>query len=137
MANLSNERFTTGNHVAIFARGDTRPLGLGVVGARLPGGTTANAGINTGARPVHVIGDAEPQEIVDGAHTYEFTLSSLHLRDVDAADRINAGDVEAHLIDRFNGKTLRGCHLVSSQLNVSANQLLAENLSFQALSITG
>lgn len=135
---LANERFQTGNHVAIFATGDTQPLGLGIVGQRLPGGTNVSARISTGARPVHVIGDADPQEIVDGAHTYDLTLSMLASRDQEAADRINAGDVEIHVIDRLNQRTrviAEHCSLVSADVNFSANQLVGQNMTFAALRI--
>lgn len=140
MGKIADERFRTGNVVSIFMNGDTQPLGFGIVGGRLPGAQNIGAGINTGARHLHEIGDPEPIEIVDGAHTYDLTLSKLTLRDQEAVERVNAGSVNIHLIDKFNGKTIRvaeGCKLANSQLALPANQLVNENVSFLALRITG
>ena len=147
MGALANERFQTGNHVLLFARdtpgsppGSQRQLlGKGQIG-RLPEGTSIDMGINTGARPVHVVGDAEPQDIVDGPHTFEVTLSMIRLRDRGAADRINAGPIDIDEIDRFNEnliQTAEECHLVGARVTVQANQLLAQNLTFQAMRVTG
>jgi len=138
MANLAQERFRTGNHVAVFAEGDPIPLGFGVVGGRMAAGTSIQLTQDTGARPVHVVGDPEPQDIVDGAHTYEITLASLMLRDLDAGDRISAGRVDIHLLDRMNGKTVRkaeGCQLTNGSDQIPANQLVATNLRFAAMRI--
>lgn len=139
MGNIANERFTTGNHVAIFTRGAgvRELLGTGEVG-RMPDGQSLDMQLSTGARHVHGIGDADPIDIVDTQHTYRVTLSKLRLRNRAAGDRINAEPVDIDEIDRHSGvriQTAEECHLESGSVNVSANNLLTEQLSFLAMRI--
>ena len=139
MANLALERFQTGNHVRVFASGQGQKalLGVGEVG-ELPEGTNLTVGANTGARPIHVIGSAEPQDIVDAAHTYQITLALLRLRDREAADVINAAPIDIEVVD-FEGKrvqTAEECHLVNGDLQVPANNPVARNLTFQAMRVS-
>ena len=141
MGNLANERFQTGNHVRVFVAGEgrTKLLGTGKIGGPLGVGTTATFGAATGARPIHVIGNAEPQDIVDGPHTYTIRLDTLRLRTEDAADIINAERVDIEAIDRFNRNHVsvaEDCQLVDGSVTVPANAPLARNLTFQALRVS-
>lgn len=139
MGDIQRERFGTGNRVEIYTRGDgqRKLLGNGLTG-RLGEATDASITVNTGNRPVHTIGQAPPVGHVDGAHTYEVSLTLLRLIDRGAADLINAEPVDIDYIDRFTGKkiqTAEECCLVSGSIQVSANNLISRNLRFNALRI--
>lgn len=140
MGVLENERFSTGNHVAVFVDGDGAEdiFGVGVVGSRLPDGTSFDMAANTGARPIHVVGTPEPQDIVDGPHTYEVTIAELRLRSAKDVDLINGGRVNIVEIDQYNGQRLRmarGCQLQGARITVPANMPVASNLTFIAMSM--
>lgn len=142
MGNLATERFQTGNHCRVFITGDgaKKILGEGTLGGPLGKGTGANFASSLGVRPVHVIGDAEPQDLVDGAHSYTVRIDMLKLRTDDAAQLIEAEAVSIEVIDRFNDRLVsvaEGCKLTEGNLNVPANNLLVRNLTFQALRIKG
>lgn len=137
MGDLSTERFQTGNHARVFVSGDgtRRLLGSGEIGP-LTKGQQLNINSSLGTRPVHVIGDAEPQDLVDGPHTYTVRLSMLKLRTDDAAELINAGYVDIEVIDRFNNKvvgTAERCKLVDGNLSIGANNPVSRDLTFMAM----
>lgn len=139
MGNQATERFQTGNHVLIYTRGEgeRKLLGSGQVG-RNPESTSLGMDSNTGAREIHVVGEREPQDIVDGAATYRVTLSIMRLRARGAADAINAGNVDIDEIDKFSGEriqTAEECHVVTAGLNVQANQPVVRNITFAAMRI--
>lgn len=139
MGNQATERFQTGNHVLLFTRGEgeRKLLGTGQVG-RNPESTSVDIGANTGARPIHTVGDAEPQDIVDGAHTYDVTLAMIRLRDRGAADVINAGPIDIDEIDKYTGariQTAEECHCVSGRISVQANNPVARNIQFSAMRV--
>lgn len=141
MSNLATERFQTGNRVFIFASGAGRNqlLGTGTLGDRVPDAGSVDMTSNTGAREVHVVGDAEPQDIVDGAHTYEVSLALMKLNDRNAVDIVKAGPIDIQEIDRFTNAPLgvaRECHLRSGRIGTPANQLVSRNLTFAAMSIS-
>lgn len=140
MGNLATERFQTGNHCRVFIQGDgaKKILGEGVLGGPLGKGTGSNFATSLGVRPVHVIGSPEPQDLVDGAHTYTVRVDMLRLRSEDSAQLIEAEPVSIEVIDRFNNKMVtiaEGCRLTEGNLNVPANNLVVRNLTFQALRI--
>lgn len=139
MGNPATELFTTGNHVLVFFRGEglRKLIGTGTVG-RSPETTQADIGVTTGARPLHVVGDAEPVGIVDGAHSYDVTLATLKLRDRAAADMVNAGPIDIDEIDKFTGgriQTAEECHLTSGRISVGANNPVQRNLQFTAMRV--
>lgn len=140
MGDIQKERFRTGNRVEVYLRGDgeRKLLGRGLTG-RLGEATDASITVNTGLRPVHVIGSAEPVDHVDGAHTHEVSLTLLNLVSREAADEINAGAVDIDYIDRYGKKmkTAEECKLASASIQVSANNLVTRSLRFMALRIVG
>jgi hypothetical protein len=141
---LARERFQTGNHVRIYLRGDSgdlEKLGFGTVGAHggpFGEGSSIDMASDSGARPVHVVGESDPVDIVDGAHSHTITLSTMRLRDVAAARALEAGRAVIEEVDKYTNKviqTAEDCQLVSHRLTVSANQLVARNVTFTALRI--
>ena len=139
MGDISRERFTTGNRVEVYTRGDgqRKLLGRGLTG-RLGEATDASIDVNTGNRPLHVIGSAPPVDNVDGAHTYQVSLSVLRLVDRGAADLINAEPVDIDYVDKYGGtkiQTAEECKLSSGTIQVSANNPVTRNLRFNALRI--
>ena len=142
MGNLAAERFQTGNHCRVFLTGDDakKILADGVIGGPIGKGQSTNFATSTGARPVHIIGDPDPVEIVDTQHTYTVRVDMLRLRAEEAAQLIQAGPVDIEVVDRFNNKLVavaQGCKLAEGNLSIPANQMVARNLTFQALRING
>lgn len=139
MGNIANERFTTGNHVAIFTRGPgvRELLGTAEVG-RMADAQSVDMQIATGAQHLYGIGDADPIDIVDGRHSYTVSLQRIRLRTREAVDRINAGSIDIDEIDRYSGEriqTAEECHLASGSLSVPANSLVSEGATFLAMRI--
>jgi len=141
MGNIQHERFSSGNHVRVYLSGTGRRrlIGDAVVGP-LGKGTNLSAGVTTGARPVHVIGDPEPQDIVDGAYAYTIRLDTLRFRaeEPDGPGMVAAERVDIVGVDRFNGKRViaaEECQLVDGTVTVPANNPVARNLTFSAMRI--
>jgi hypothetical protein len=141
MGDVSRERFMTGNHVRLYMSGDGARvlLGEGTIGpvSKL---TSQAISRRTGATEIHVCGDPEPQETVDGRHSYSVQLSMLKLRAEvpGAADMVNAGPVDIEVLDRFMSKVLavaEGCKLTDGSDTIPANAPVTRNLSFIALRI--
>jgi hypothetical protein len=142
MGDITQERFQTGNHVRVYLTGDDskKILGDGTYGGAVNKGQTTNLTSSTGARGIYIIGDPDPQEIVDTQHGYTVRLDMLRLRSEDSAQLINAGPVEIEMVDRFNSKLLgvaHGAKIADASMSIPANQVLVRNITFQALSITG
>ena len=141
MGNLATERFQTGNHARVFLSGEgaAQILAVGIVSGPLGKGSAYNLGIALGVRPLHVVGDAEPQDLVDGAHTYTLRLDLYKIRDEEARDTINAGYVGIEVLDRFNGKLIAiapQAKLSDQNINIPANQPVVRNLTFQCMRVT-
>lgn len=139
MGNIRDERFRTGNRCKVYLRGDGTPqlLGEGFVGA-LGEGSQLTANVQTGAHDVHVLGDAEPQDIVDGLHSYQVSLRLLMLVSTRTRDIVQAQRVTIEVIDKFDANkvtTCEGAHLQSGSFEVSAGQLVGRNLQFQCMRI--
>lgn len=140
MGNIRDERFRTGNRVELYARGaGTRLLlGEGFLG-RMGEATGFDTTTNTGAREVHVIGSAEPQDIVDGAHTYGVRVAMVTLVSTEARDIVAAQSIDIDVVDKYTQKKVASCeecHLRSGSVNLPANQLMARNLDFACMRIT-
>ncbi len=139
MANISSERFRTGNRVKVFASGDGTDelLGEGIVGA-IGDASSADFNTDTGVQPVYVLGEPKPQELVDGRYAFTITLALLQLVSRKAQDLVNAGPVRIETVDKYNNNPIAvasGCKLASARVNLPANTLTTRNLTFQALDI--
>jgi hypothetical protein len=143
MGDVSQERFQTGNHCRVYFTGNDAKLLLGEGGnfsGALNKGQNSNVSQSTGARPVHVVGDPEPQEIVDTQHTYTVRIDTLRLRADNAAQMMKAGPVDIEMVDRFNAGMIavaKGCKLADSNLSIPANQLVVRNVTFQSMGVSG
>jgi len=142
MGDITKERFQTGNHCRVYLTGDDskKILGDGTFGGALNKGQTTNLTSSTGARGIYIVGDPDPQEIVDTQHGYTCRIDMLRLREEDSAQLINANAVDIEVIDRFNSKligTVHGAKIADASLSVPANQVVVRNVTFQALGITG
>lgn len=140
MGDIASERFRSGNHCRVYftGAGAEKLLGEGRLGGPLGKGTGANMATSLGVRPVHTLGDPEPQDLVDGLHTYTVRVDMLMLRDENAAQLIQAEPVRIDIVDRYNNKLVavaENCKLTEGNLSVQAGNLLARNLSFQATRI--
>ena len=141
MADISTEKTLTANHVNVYASGEGRRILIGQSSsARLGDITSSDVSFSTGARPIGVVGSEEPQEIVDGLHSYTVRIGKLRLRSDKApnpGELLRAGPIDIEGYDRFTKKlifSVTGCHLSDGGLSVQANSVVQKNLSFQGLS---
>lgn len=139
MGDIAREIFGTGNRVEVYLRGQgqRKLLGRGLTG-RMGEATDASIDVNTGNRPLHVIGSAPPVAHVDGAHTYQLSLAMLRLVDRGAADLINAETVDVDWVDKYGGtkiQTAEECSLASGSIQISANNPITRNLRFNVLRV--
>jgi hypothetical protein len=142
MGNIANELFSTGNHARVFLTGNgvKELIGVGLIGGPLGKGTNVSIGESSGVQPVYVLGDVEPQDLVDTRHAYNVRLDTLRLRDEEAKRSLRAERVRIEVVDRFNRRVMavaEECQVDSSTLNFPANGLVAHNLTFQCLRTTG
>jgi hypothetical protein len=138
MGNLNDERVATGNHEALFVSGDGAGTIFGRGVARVPNWTAVNLQRNLGTRHLHAGGSREPFDIVDGAATYEVSISELRLRSSDDQDLLNAGGFRVVIVDQFSQKrlrTARGCRIQGERLNVPANNPVIQDLTILAMSM--
>ena len=140
MGNIASERFRTGNHARIYVSGPGAPkiLAYATVSGPLGFGTALNYGAAMGTRPLHAVGSPEPQDIVDGAHTYTVRLDVYDPRDTIVGDIRQADWVDIESMDQFTGDNVavaHHCKLSDIGINIPANNPLAKNLSFQCMDV--
>jgi hypothetical protein len=141
MGLLATERFRTGNHARIYVSGPGGPtvLAQATVSGPVGKGSALNFGAALGVRPLHMVGSAEPQDLVDGAHTYTVRLDVFTPRDEVVQDIRSADYVNIECMDQYNGATVAvatNCKLSDVGLNVPANNPLARNMTFQAMEVS-
>lgn len=142
MGDVSKERHQTGNHCRLYLTGDDskKILGDAVYGGAITKGQSSNFTTTTGARPLYIVGDPDPVEIVDTQHGYTVRLDMLRFRDEDSAQLVLAGEVDIEAIDRFNSKVIviaQGAKIADVSISIPANQVVVRNITFQAMRAVG
>ena len=142
MGDIRNERHRTANHVEIYAAGDDgRILVATGTRAKVTTATNADFSVETGAQYVRVAGDAEPQETVDGGHSYSVRVGRVVLRTEktpNPGQLVNGAELDIECYDKYGGTLVaaaRGCKLASASTAFQANQIVAKNLSFIATGV--